>query len=439
MDLCIICPRFYPAIGGAEIYLKNIVEYCSKFLDITVITSNIKSSIKLFEKYQFIDKRFGLLFHNVEIIRVKILNNIFLKNLFNINEFLNHRLERLFDKSINPGLYGRKEKYTRRNQTLYDSITKKLIFQRFFGNPYFLQLYSTLNKIDSIHKIKIIHSAPIYLTANLFAFRFSKKKEIPFICTPLFHIRSSGNYFFSPSFQYLLKNTDAIIACTKIEKNFYERYGINSEKIHIIPPGIDPNNYKKPKVNTFRDRNKIPNKAPLLFFLGRRSYNKGIMNSINALKYLIKKFPDILLMIAGPTTHEYELFQNLIPGNVKKHIIDLGIVDEKTKIEAIASCDIFLLPSLDDAFGIVYLEAWLFKKPVIGALEGNVAGLIDNTVNGILIPFNSVKKLSLKIEELLENEKLRNKLGNNGYNKLIRNYLLKEMNDQMLELYNRFI
>ncbi len=439
MDLCLICPRFHPVIGGAEIYLKNIAEYCSKYLNITVITSNIKSSIKLFEKYQFIKKKHDLLFHNVDIIRTKILNNFILRNSFNINEFLNHRLERLYDKKINPGLYGKKKKFIGRIQTLNDSITKKLIFQRLFGNPNFLQLYSTLNKINSIHKIKIIHSAPIYLTANLFSFRFSKKKEIPFICTPLFHIRSSGNYFFSPSFQYLLKNTDAIIACTNIEKKFYERYGIISEKIHIIPPGIDPKSYEKPRVNTFRNKYKISNKAPLLFFLGRRSYNKGIMNSINALKYLIKKFPDILLMIAGPTTHEYELFQNLIPGKLKNHIIDLGFIDEKTKIEAIDSCDIFLLPSLDDAFGIVYLEAWLFKKPVIGALEGNVAGLIDNNVNGILIPFNNIKELSLKIEELLENEKLRNNLGNNGYNELKSRYLLKDTNKQMLDLYKKFI
>ncbi|MFW9876728.1 MAG: glycosyltransferase family 4 protein, partial [Candidatus Thorarchaeota archaeon] len=307
-----------------------------------------------------------------------------------------------------------------------------------FTNPYFLQLYFTLRKINRIHKIKIIHSAPIYLTANLFAFQFSKKRNIPFICTPLFHIRSLGNYFFSPSFQYILRNTDAIIACTDYEKKFYQKYGIASEKIHVIPPGIEPKNYQKSSLSLFRQQYNIPNNAPLLFFLGRRSYTKGIMNVIYALNYLIKKFKNIILIIAGPSTYEYKMFQKTIPQNLKKHIIDLGVIDESTKIEALSNCDVFLLPSLDDAFGIVYLEAWFFKKPVIGALEGNVAGLIDNNVNGLLIPFNNIKLLWLRIEEILENKKQREVLGDNGYNKLINNFLLKDTNKQMLDLYNKF-
>ncbi|MFX1502147.1 MAG: glycosyltransferase family 4 protein [Promethearchaeota archaeon] len=438
MSICYVTPRFHPVIGGVETYLKNIAEYCSLHFDTIVITSNLKNMPQnLFEKSFFIEKKYDLLTKNIEIIRANTLNRFIIKSLFYLNQYINKKVEIFFDKLLNPNLYPKKANYII-NKDLSELLLNCFIYQRSFFNPYFSQIYYILKKVHKKQKINIIHSSPIYLTATIYAYRFSKKEKIPFFCTPLYHINPYADYILYPSFQHILRNTDAIIACTSIEKNLYLKYGINEKKIHIIPPGINPENYKNINIERFKKKYKIPENAQLILFMGRKSYEKGVINSILALKYIIKSNKNIKLIIAGPSTREYKIFFKKLPSKLKEHIIDIGIVNQDTKANAFASCDVFILPSLDDAFGIVFLEAWLFKKPVIGALKGNIEGLIDDKTDGFLIPFNDVKSLALKIKELLTDKTKSRLFGQNGYKKVIDYYLLEKTNNKILNLYNRF-
>jgi len=363
---------------------------------------------------------------------------VILKVFFYIIQFLNKKIELSYDKIINPNLYDNYLKFSI-NEKIKNLVNKILLYQRRFANPNFLQMYFLLNKIHRQEPIKIIHSSPIYLTANIYAFKFAQKNKIPFICTPFYHINPYANYTFYPSYQFILKNSNAVIACTSLEKQLYQNYGIKKKGIHIIPPGIDPNSYSNPNVVEFRKKHGISEDTPVIFFLGRRTPEKGIMQCLKALKILIREFGDIKFIIAGTTTRDYELYVKTLSKSLKNHVLDLGIIDENEKVNALACCDIFVLPSLDDAFGIVYLEAWLFKKPVIGALEGNVAGLIENEKDGYLIPFYKSEQLALKIRELLKNEKKRKELGQNGYDKLINNFTLENVNKQILSLYKKFL
>lgn len=436
MDLCIISPRFHPVVGGNENYLKNIAKFCSETLRTTVVTSNLISTIEFLRKQEYIESRFNIIPHNIKIIRASTLKNYLLRIIFYYNEFIIIGIEKLIDK-----LTKQKDIYNTEwiNEKLQKRLVRLIFYQKYFTNPCFYQIFFILKKIQKYEKIKLIHSSPLYFTANLYAFRFSKKKKIPFICTPLIHINPYKNEFFTPSFNYILKNSDAIIALTNLEKIFYSKYGIAKNKIHVIPPGIDPNDYEKPDVEKFKIRYNILRESPLLLYIGTKTFYKGVQNTIYALKYLIPKFRDIKLVVIGPDTREYYLFLKKLPTELKSHIIDLGVVNKSTLSNAYASCDIFLLPSVDDSYGIVYLEAWLFKKPVIGALEGNISDVIEDGVNGILVSFKDVKKFALKIEELLNNYKLRDFLGNNGYNKLIRKNLISITGKQVLELYEKFL
>lgn len=439
MDLCLISPRFHPAIGGNENYLKSIAEFCSNYLEIIVVTSNLKSEIQFLGKREYIKNKFDIIPHNINIIRSKTLKNYFLRVLFYYNEFLNNRFEQFFAKLTNQNLQDAINLPELISEKLYNDINKFILYQKYFTNPSFCQVNNILKKIHRFNKIKLINSSHLYFNANLSAFRFSKKKKIPFICTPLIHINPYLNELFKPSFNYILKNSDAIIALTSLEKRYYSKYGIAKNKIYVIPPGIDPMDYEKPDVEEFKKRYNISKECPLLLFVGRKTYYKGVQNVIFALKYLVKKFKDIKLVIIGPNTREYFLFVNNLPSELKSHIIDLGIVNNKTISSAYASCDVFILPSLDDSFGIVYLEAWLFKKPVIGVLEGNVSDVIEDGVNGVLVPFNNIKRIAIKIEELLNNYNIRTYLGQNGYDNLNKKYLLSITGKKVLELYEKFL
>ena len=439
MDLCLISPRFHPVIGGNENYLKNIAKYCSEYLEITVVTSNLKSEIQFLGKRKYIKNNHGSIPHNISIIRSKTLKNYLLRVLFYYNEFLNNRSELLVAKLTNQNLVNRKTNAKSINDKFYNRLIKLILFQKYFTNPSFSQVQYILNKIHSITKIKLINSSHLYLNTNLSAFQFSKKKKIPFVCTPLIHINPHLNEFLKPTFNYILKKSDAIIALTNFEKKFYTKSGIKGDKIYVIPPGIDPDDYENPDIEGFKVRYNIPRECSLVLFIGRKTYYKGIQNLIFALNLLIKNNKDIILLLIGPNTRDYLLFFSKLPHELKSHIIDLGVVSNRTISSALASCDVFVLPSLDDSYGIVYLEAWLFKKSVIGALEGNVSSVIENQINGILVPFKNIKMLALKIEEILNNNELRKNLGQNGHTKLKKSNLSSITGKKVLELYEKFL
>ena len=439
MDLCLISPRFHPVIGGNENYLRNIAKLCSVYLEVTVVTSNLKSEIQFLGKREYIKIKYDSIPHNINVIRSKTLKNYFLRILFYYNEFLNNRFELLVAKLTNQNLVDKKTYAKSIDDKFYNKIQQLILFQKYFTNPSFSQVYYILKKIHNINKIKLINSSHLYFNTNLSAFKFSKKKKIPFICTPLIHINPYLNEFLKPTFNYILKKSDAIIAFTSFEKKFYTKYGITKDKIYVIPPGIDPEDYKEPDVEGFKVRYNIPRECSILLFIGRKTYYKGVQNVILALKLLIKKNKDIILILIGPNTREFLLFFSKLTPELKSHIIDLGIVSNKTISSVFASCDVFVLPSLDDSYGIVYLEAWLFKKSVIGALEGNVSDVIENRVNGILVPFNNIKKLAITIEEILKNYELRNFLGHNGHAKLKKSNLISITGKKVLDLYEKFL
>jgi glycosyltransferase involved in cell wall biosynthesis len=86
--------------------------------------------------------------------------------------------------------------------------------------------------------------------------------------------------------------------------------------------------------------------------------------------------------------------------------------------EEIAACyarsEIFALPSTGEGFGLVFLEAMAFAKPLIGVARGGITDIIENRVNGLLVPTGDLKSLADALAELLENESLRMELGRRG-------------------------
>ena len=84
--------------------------------------------------------------------------------------------------------------------------------------------------------------------------------------------------------------------------------------------------------------------------------------------------------------------------------------------------DIFVLASTGESFGVVFLEAWSCKKPVIGTKMGATASLISEGKDGFLFEPKNALDLSIKLKELVANTALRTFLGNNGYTKILEKY-----------------
>jgi glycosyltransferase involved in cell wall biosynthesis len=94
----------------------------------------------------------------------------------------------------------------------------------------------------------------------------------------------------------------------------------------------------------------------------------------------------------------------------------LYILSKKDLLDA---GDVFVMPSRTDSFGIVYLESWLYKKPVIGALAGGVPDVISHGEDGYLVPFGDMARLADCIATLLTDRELARRFGEAGYRKVL--------------------
>ena len=256
------------------------------------------------------------------------------------------------------------------------------------------------------------------------AFLASKKYGIPLIMIPALHLDFPYLYLTGLKLT-LLSDATAIIVYTEEEKNTLVKHTIAEDKIHIIPPGIEIKKHSQEHQN-IREKLGISPKSLIVLFAGTKSPEKGIINLIESMKIFWNENKNIELILFGASTKEFEFYINKQNQKIKKRIFDLGTILDDEKWAIFNSCDIFAMPSKSESFGITYLEAWLYKKPVIACDIPAIRNVIDEQENGILVKFGDKKQLQNAIEMLFDSD-LRKKLGENGYQKLIQKYDSKKL------------
>jgi glycosyltransferase involved in cell wall biosynthesis len=376
--LCVI-QRFYPAIGGAENVMKQYLDYLSTNHEIIVYTSDALDLSSFWSKKNSYD--IDTKEQNYLVKRFKILTPTEI-----------HHDELLFPYSIS-------------------SL-----------GPFCPEMWNSLLNLDDDFDLIVAssfpydHMIPVFLAA--------KKKNIPIIIIPHIHLEFPHLHFTSSKLT-ILKNSDTIVVNTNNEKTHLLKYKIDEKNILVNPPGISIT-FDESRFSNIRKKLKIKPKSTVILFAGTKSYDKGAIFLLDSLEILWKNDLSIDLILIGPKSEEFSNHLQQKSETVRQHVHDLGIVSNDEKLSIFHSCDIFAMPSRSESFGLVYLEAWLHKKPVIGCNIEAVANLIDHSKNGLLIKFEDTKELSLAIKTLL-NSTLREKLGLEGYKKLVQNYDLDKL------------
>lgn len=141
---------------------------------------------------------------------------------------------------------------------------------------------------------------------------------------------------------------------------------------------------------------------------------KGADDLIRAVAQLRSSFPGLQLVAVGGGS-DLPRLRNLA--------VKLGIADhvhflEGLSREELASCysraEIFALPSAGEGFGLVFLEAMAFGCPVVGAACGGTTDIVEDGVNGALVPPRAPDRIAEALDRLLRDESLRKRLGCSG-------------------------
>lgn len=272
-------------------------------------------------------------------------------------------------------------------------------------NPFW---YFYLRRIIKNENPDIINShQPVPFLGDLTALA---SKDTPFILT--YHAGTMIKDKFIPDLiikfyqKYILPKTVKkasylICASNFVKTSMFKEYNLKKQ---VIYPGIDE--------KLFINNNSVVKDDNTVLFIGRHKN----MYTLKGLYYLIdavKSLPNVNLKIIG----DKDISDN-------KRIKYIGILEKCQVIKEIQQASILVLCSLADheAFGTVLIEAMACKTPVIGTIAGGIPEIINNGVDGLIVPPSDSKALSIAIDKILKDKMLALKMGEKGQNKVYLNY-----------------
>jgi len=227
-----------------------------------------------------------------------------------------------------------------------------------------------------------------------------------------------------------------IVASNKLEATWLKNLGIKSSKICLINPGIPSDMIVPQDGQDFRRAYGLS--GPIVLYVGRSHPSKGLDHLILAAKGVIDQLPNANFVIFGDRS-PYELtLRNLAEKlGISDHVKILGQEAQVFKKQIYGACNVFVLPSSFEGFGLVILEAFAQKKPVVATKRGAIPYIVEEGKDGILVSWANTSELAEAIVKLLSDEKLGKTMGEMGYQKVMKEYLWNQAIEKIENLYAR--
>ncbi|MFH1791971.1 MAG: glycosyltransferase family 4 protein [Candidatus Omnitrophota bacterium] len=271
------------------------------------------------------------------------------------------------------------------------------------------------------------------------------KKGIPMVLT-------AHNVWDDNLFLDLTRNIkwSRIIAVSHFIKRELIGVGIDDRKVTVIHHGVDSKLYR-PGVATRNVYRKYPilKNRKVVFHPARMGLGKGCDVSIKALRVIVGRYPDAVLILAGTknivdwgSTQQKDIAYmiDLVDFfNLRKNVlIDAFPLADMPALYA--ASDVCVYPSTcSEPFGLTMLEAMSSGKPMIVTDAGGMPEIIKDGIDGFVIPIKNFEVLASRVLQLFDDEKLAHRLGYTG-REIVDMYYTKDMvTGNMLSLYRRLL
>lgn len=198
-----------------------------------------------------------------------------------------------------------------------------------------------------------------------------------------------------PFVRSVLRNADAVIAVSQFLKKETVKLGIEEERVRVIYAGVGGGK-----------QGRATPKGKRVVFVGSLVKQKGVDTLLHAFKRVIKKHDDAELLVVGDGKDRRTLERMSRELGIKTSF--LGNVEDIEKV--LIKSAVLVLPSREEGFGLVLLEAMQAGVPVVATKVGGIPEIVVNGENGLLVEKEDVNALATAVIKLLEDKALRNRL-----------------------------
>lgn len=300
------------------------------------------------------------------------------------------------------------------------------------------QSKSFLNEIDRIasHRHVDIVEAPVW---NIVGVAPLLSKRYPVVTSLMTTLKLSLAYrsdltenedimktFVNPLVameKYLISESNAVLAISQgIVNDIEVSYDIkiSSERLFVSHLGMPDWSVSARK----HDNAKSDYSTIDILFVGRLEKRKGIDVLLEVVPTIARLFHNVNFHIVGDdsipsrngSTYRMD-FEQKYPQICGSRVYFYGKVSDADLRDHYANCDIFVAPSRFESFGLIYIEAMMFGKPVVGCDVGGIPEVVDHDSTGLLVPPDNPGALQKAIERLVGNADLRLRYGAEGRSK----------------------
>jgi len=252
-------------------------------------------------------------------------------------------------------------------------------------------------------------------------------------------VRQSRVYrLYRPLLRRFLEKAERIVVATPCHIRYSPLLTQLKEKCVVVPFGID-RKWSTPSKHVLRKACQVKERygVPLILFVGRLVYYKGLEYLIEAMKQIDGK---ALIIGTGPS--EKKLKRTIQRAQVRDKVQLLGQVEEEDLLAHYYACDVFVLPSVEqsEAFGIVQLEAMACGKPVVSTnLRSGVPYVNRHGITGLVVEPRDPQSLADAVNLLLKDRGLRERLGEHGREQVRTRYCADRMVEEYFVLYEEVL
>jgi glycosyltransferase involved in cell wall biosynthesis len=292
-------------------------------------------------------------------------------------------------------------------------------------------LYYVLKTVKRLHTFKphVIHFQGGFLWYNAALPFLGNCPLVTTIHDPNVHIgdwQSRKMVLFKPNSLAVLYSRRLIVHGKDIKDAFLKAKCIKSEQISVIPHG-EFSIYNRWITDTVNEENN------LVLFFGRIWEYKGLEYLIDAEPYISKEIPNLKIIIAGvgepidkyldriKNPEHFLIYNYFVPNNMVAWLF------QKTSL--------VVLPYVECSQSGVIPLAYSFGKPVVATRVGSIPEIIENDMNGLLVPPKDSRQLAGAVIDLLKNDSKRKMLGKNGHQKMKNEFSWDRIAQMTIDVY----
>lgn len=209
----------------------------------------------------------------------------------------------------------------------------------------------------------------------------------------------------------LSNKIDYVIANSHDQRTKLVVHGYDPEKIRVIYNGFEEAKPKK-TLSNIREEFNLNTEDYIVSTVGRFTYDKGMKYLLEAYEYIAREIPNLKMLLIGDGVCMKDFREFVDKKNINQNVIFTGYRSDV--YDLLSASNVFVFPSLWEAFGNVGIEAMKVGIPVVASRVGGIPEYVEHMTTGILVESGNSREIAQSIITLSRNNELKDKIVNNA-------------------------